>query len=565
MGSDYGFKRKGWTLSIYPFTFFLIIIWATFTGGLIWLLEYAVSRSTIDADQPWWITDLPTILLTVFAQGHGALTAMYLARLAISALQHPKTAPNSWAELFWLADRNWQGPFGLTATLLGQARLRNVSLSSTFVLFTITCFFALPTPIALSKTYQVRTVTVNARNIITTNAIVPETLTTFNHFSQRSAGAGAWGMGMPVAQVYNATTYVPVKFADDRDGVLDEVIFAGQLGDKDANMTAIRMAGDCQVIQPDSSDLPTYEEGDWFKWCQRRDPEMKSWDESELTNAWNVNLTVYWCTSNNLTDPYWTLDPELATAHALVWVNSTDTDNSQYGFIECNSTFEIGSADLRGLGGIFRSFKAHTPYNASAIATGTSFRHPMTAALSELTLLWSKSEISTERGISLLKMYGFEANFDMFKGTHWTMPSLDGFALNIWGGALHMGASVGALARRAGQRVEAVEHREHSGRQRATYWGFVTVGLLAGWAGMLAICTVRMFRPTFGSSLDSYAAARLLVDVPFLVDEHCCGELEVNGNLRAGFKRVGDVDPDGITGHIGSGGAGVLIRRREYS
>lgn len=569
MGTDYGFKRKGWTLSTYPFTLLLIIIWVTFIAGLVWLLEQAVARAPVSVDQPWWISDLPTTLLTIFAQGHGAITAMYLARLGISALQHPGTAPKSWAELFWLADRNWQGPFGLIVTFTGKARLGNTTLSSTFILFAITCLFALPTPIALSKTYQVRTVMVNGPANIETNSLVPETLTTFDQLSQRSAGAGAWGTGMPVAQIYNATTYIPVT--DNREGALDDVVFAGQLGDKDANMAAIHMKGGCKVIDVPETDLPideieTTSMGSYVRWCRERLPNAHQWDKSYLTNAWNVNLTVHWCSTHNHSDKYWTLDPDAALVNSLVWFDVTDTTTHYNGFIECNNTFELGTANLVGLSGTFTAFQASSLYNKSALDDGLAFWHPLSAALSELTLVWNSSEISGERSIAILRMYGFEQTFDADADMYnWKMPTLAGFADRLWGGALHMGAAIGALSRRSGEVVRVIEHRAVSGRTRDKYFALATVGLLAGWAGMLVLCTLRMFRPTFAPSLDSYAAARLLVDVPFLVEEHCCGELEVNGNLRAGFKRVGDAEPDGATGHIASGGVGMLVRKREYS
>lgn len=565
VGSDYHSKRKGVTLFVYPLALFVIILWVAFVSGLIWLLETSVSRAKTNFEQAWWITDLPTYLITVFAQGHIAITAMYLARLAISALQRPSTAPNSWAELFWLADRNWQGPFGLLACLIGRIRLGKVSLSTTFLLFSMTCMFAIPTPITLSKAYQIQTVSVETPTTIRTNALDLEKMTTFSLSSQRSAGAGAWGMGIPASQVYNATTYVAPT--SDREGVLNDVVFAGQLGDKDANMTAIRMTGGCKVMRPEPSTIALPNRpANWPAWCQKWDSKFHDGD-GWWSQMWNVHLGVYWCSSHNVSDLYWTPDPKAAAAHAVVWFNSTDGSTYENGFIECNSTFEIGTADLVGHNGTFRSFKALGPNSTDAMPSKAFFAHPMNAALTELTLLWNASaEISAERYISILRMYGFESSSDLLDETfQWKTPTLDEFANNIWGGVLHMGASVGALSRRANQTVRATEHRELPGRRRNERWALAAVGLLAGWAGMLLICTARMLRPTFGPSLDCYAAARLLVDVPNLVLDHGCGELAENRRLRESFKRVGDVDPDASTGHIVSGGAAILVRRREYS
>lgn len=566
---DFDFKRKGWKLSSYPLTLLFIILWAGYIGGTIWLLEQAVARAPKATTQPWWISDLPTVLLTIFAQGHGAITAMHLARLGISALQHPRTAPNSWAELFWLADRNWQGPFGLGATLFGQAKLGSTTLSTTFVLFAVTCLFALPTPIALSKTYQVRTVQVRSKGTVQTNALVPEVISTVGSSAQMSSGAGAWGTGMPVTQIYNSTTFTPA--GHPRNVTPSDIVFAGQLLDVEANMAAIHMAGGCRVFEPDANDLPidstTPGTQSFWSWCSRRMPAVQEWDDSYLSNAWNVNLTIHWCSTFDRTDNYWTLNSTAANVSALVWIDMTDSITESSGFIQCDTKFEIGTAALAGSNdSTFSSFDSTPLYNATMIQSGMPFIHPLSAALEELTLQWNKSEISIERGITVLTMYGFTPSWDPYsRQISYKMPSLDTIANELWGGAMHMGAAIGALSRRGGQVVPVIEHSAMSGRVRDKYFALATVALLGGWAGMLLLCTFRMFRATFAPSLDSYTAARLLVDVPFLVDEHCCGELELNGNLRAGFKRVGDGEPGAPTGHIASGGAGMLVRNREYS
>lgn len=84
------------------------------------------------------------------------------------------------------------------------------------------------------------------------------------------------------------------------------------------------------------------------------------------------------------------------------------------------------------------------------------------------------------------------------------------------------------------------------------------------WATLLAICTGRMFRPTFAPSITSYAVGRLLAVAPSFVVDHGCGELEQNKTLFTRFDRVGDVQADQPFGQIASGGEKSLIAGRAY-
>jgi hypothetical protein len=126
-----------------------------------------------------------------------------------------------------------------------------------------------------------------------------------------------------------------------------------------------------------------------------------------------------------------------------------------------------------------------------------------------------------------------------------------------------MSAAVGLLGSEM-QLITVTTQEQAQGRTRNDGFAAGGAALLLCWLALLLFLTVRMFRPSFGSSLDSYAAARLLVDLPFLVDGHCCGELAENPNLRAGFLRVGDYQPGDDVGHVTSGGVGMLDARRRY-
>jgi hypothetical protein len=161
-------------------------------------------------------------------------------------------------------------------------------------------------------------------------------------------------------------------------------------------------------------------------------------------------------------------------------------------------------------------------------------------------------------------MLGYSPQFNNTAGeTKYVQPNIQDIAKSLWRGTTHMAAAVNLLGSTT-QKITVVHVVTRSGRIRNETWAYVLAGLLFGWLSMLSYCTVRMFRRTFGSALDSYTAARLLTDLPFLVDGHCAGELVDNPSLRAMFETVGDSSPENDVGHVTSGGAGVLEYTRSY-
>ncbi|KAJ7073985.1 hypothetical protein C8F01DRAFT_5895 [Mycena amicta] len=144
----------------YPASLLLVIIWTAFVGALLWLLESAVAHGPERIVQPWYYSTLPNLLLTVFAQGHAGISAMHLARVSVSALHSPRTSPNTWAEVFWISDHAWQGPWGMFTTLVSASQL-GVGVSLHFVICAVTCLIALGTPVILSRAYPIQSITVN--------------------------------------------------------------------------------------------------------------------------------------------------------------------------------------------------------------------------------------------------------------------------------------------------------------------------------------------------------------------------------------------------------------------
>jgi hypothetical protein len=114
---------------------------------------------------------------------------------------------------------------------------------------------------------------------------------------------------------------------------------------------------------------------------------------------------------------------------------------------------------------------------------------------------------------------------------------------------MHMSAAIGVLGSQPGN-ILSTYTVFHQGRQRQPVFVVIAGVLLSGW--------------TFGDSLDSYTAARLLVDKPSLVEGYSCGSLVANPNLGKQFSCVGDLNPDGDVGHVGPGGPGQLKKDRNY-
>jgi hypothetical protein len=81
----------GFPLAWYSLPLYAVVIWTCIVGGTIVLLEasarYTPDPQPIKGEGVWYFGWLPNVLLVLFAQGHGAVTAAYLGRLAISALQ----------------------------------------------------------------------------------------------------------------------------------------------------------------------------------------------------------------------------------------------------------------------------------------------------------------------------------------------------------------------------------------------------------------------------------------------------------------------------------------------
>lgn len=554
--NEYSRSTSAWGLRLgyFPFSIIILAVWTVVVALVLILLERSASVASTAVDQPWYYQILPGLLLTLFAQAHGPVTAMHLARLAISGLQFSGTAPNTWIELFWLADRSWQGPVGILSTLLAMMRLRTRA-SLTFFLFATISMVALATPIILSRAYPIKTIDVQQHRNFTPNALTVDRLAGVDAYAQMAAGSGGWATGLSAESMFNSSVFTPPSA--NGTAALD-LFFSGDVEGLDVELPGIRLQGGCQAV---SSDAAT--DDAFAARCTEAYPDHAFLPHSILASS-SLSLNASYCTDGGWQAFVGGNDTMSSNISALVrFKNTNDTgmligDSLVEGIIRCEAKVSTGRASLVGSSLSFTNFKETLLYNSSAAQAGEPPLQPLFAALYDLI-----PSSDFEESSSAITILGYtEKNRN--GGLLYVQPSLDQLADAMWRGAAHMTAALTLLSRASDTTYPAVSHTPVSGRTRDRVFVQIVVILLGVWALGLIFVTARMFRTTFGDSLNSYAAARLLVDQPELVRGYCCGVPAANPLLLQSFERVGDSEMSGAVGHIASGGGAPLAKDRRY-
>ncbi|KAF7325400.1 hypothetical protein MVEN_02629400 [Mycena venus] len=307
-------------IGYYPASLCVLVVWIVFVILLLWLLESAVRHGPQSLSQPWAYTTLPGLLITVFAQGHGAITAMHLSRVSVSALHSARTSPSTWAEVFWISDRAWQGPVGMLSTFLAASRLR-VRTSTHFILCAVTCLTALVTPIILSRAYPIRTITVDEDTTITPFALSTERMGALDAYGEIATGSGAWTTALSVSETYNSSVYLPPG-ASRNDDPLD-FFFGGNVQGKTARLPGLRLSGHAGD-QGQSYTQPSLEEMATGFW------RGVSYNVAGLGLLSRANDTSYAAVQSGQTAVYVRQRDFAASAYALlaVWLLPTRGDHS---------------------------------------------------------------------------------------------------------------------------------------------------------------------------------------------------------------------------------------------
>ncbi|EIN08189.1 hypothetical protein PUNSTDRAFT_143852 [Punctularia strigosozonata HHB-11173 SS5] len=481
---------------------------------------------------------------------------MHLARLGVSALQSRRLAPRTWLELFWLADGNYQGPAGLSSVIVGMWTAKSF-VSSTFVIFSLTCLTALVTPIVLTRAYPVSTVDVQQHVTVIPNAMAPSRLEAIDAYAQLAIGSGAWTSGMTVDGIYNTSVFTPAGVNRDGSSTIEDFFFAGDVSGADVILPGIRVQGSCNKVDEDP-----FSAGDTVTpnlVCQAGFP---GWNASlsddwglgkfRVTPAGGVNVSAVYC-MNTTWGSSWTDTPDSTGITGYIWF---DVSNGTFldvpdsvettGLVTCHTMVSTGNALLNGRQGTYESFNETMLYNASQAQSGEPLLQPLYAAIWNL----QNTADTDEAQAAVLAMLDYVADYDGSGSVTYTQPSVTGLAAQMWKGATHMAAAVSLAARRTDQVFPGLQYDTVSGRIRNDMLAAVSFALLGLWALLLLYCTVRMFRPTFGDSLASYVPARLALDRPELVGAERSGQLADNGLLRKKFGYVDKTSAQVVPPHV---------------
>ncbi|KAJ7355947.1 hypothetical protein DFH08DRAFT_773261 [Mycena albidolilacea] len=526
-------------IGYYPASLCVLFVWLVFVVLLLWLLESAVKHGPESLSQPWAYTTLPSLLITVFAQGHAAVTAMHLSRVSVSALHSVRTSPSTWAEVFWISDRAWQGPVGILSTFFAASRLR-VRTSAHFVLCAVTCLTALVTPIILSRAYPIRTITVNEDTMIAPLALSVTRMGAVDAYAEIGTGTGSWTTALSVADTYNSSVYLPPG-ASRNDDPLD-FFFAGNVQGTTTRIPGLRLSGQCAPVQTTVSGL-----SDFPAYCTAQIPDVNTRYLSGTVTITppSTNLTLITC-CNATWNAVFSANGTTATNFGYIYVQSTNASavsttvpgSSVSGVIRCDTRFSTGNATLSGATGTYSNFTEVALYQSTQ--GGEPLLDPLYALFYYLgygssTNLFTNDDSSKAAVVRALGYTGISLDGST---PSYTQPSLDEIATGFWRGVSYNVAGLGLLSRSNDTLYPAVQSGQTSVYVREKRFAIAAYVLLATWLLLLLFITGRSFRPTFGGSFDSYITAKLVMDKPGLVD-HSRGDLASNENLRAPFFRIG--------------------------
>jgi hypothetical protein len=526
-------------LGYYPTSLIILVVWLVFIILLLWLLQSAVAHGPRSLSPPWAYTTLPSLLITVFAQGHGAITAMHLARVSVSALHSPRTSPNTWAEVFWISDRAWQGPVGILSTFLAASRLR-VRTSTHFILCAVTCLTALVTPIVLSRAYPIRSITVDENTTITPAALSVVQMAAIDAYAEMGTGVGAWSTALSVADVYNSSLYLTPGASRDVDPT--DFFFAGNVEGKTATLPGLRLSGQCVPIDStvtSFADFPSY--------CNTQIPNVPFITQLVNFSPVSVNFSMKACANSSWQSLFDDTNPSRSTNVAYIFITSNNDTGvgdetggvSVSGMVRCDSQISTGTAKLTG-NGTYSLFSERTLYEPTQ--GGEPLLDPLFALFSYFD---AHSGPSNEFNLNnddtfrapLVRALGFIGVGTNGSQTY-AQPSMEEMATGLWRGVSYIVAGIGLLARSNDTTYSAVQSGLAAVHVRESHFAAAAYVLLAVWLLLVVLITARSFRPTFGGSFDSYITAKLVLDKPGMVHD-ASGELADNSKLREPFGRVG--------------------------
>jgi len=240
-------------LELHALSTVCITLWMFVVGGTVALLERAVSVSHQRTVVPWYLsTDgLPPLLVTLIAQAHTPITAMHLARLAVSALSRSIGRPRTWIEVFYLADRKFAGPAGLIGVVWNMIKQRFVRISLAFCAFSVVSASTFALPVMLQRAYLIKTFDIRTNEMVAFDTLSTQGLTFLDSYAQMATGGGGWATGQSAVELFSRTSYVPAGKL--RSNSSDDIFFAGDVRDRDAMLPGIRVQGRCEDMGIDAN------------------------------------------------------------------------------------------------------------------------------------------------------------------------------------------------------------------------------------------------------------------------------------------------------------------------
>ncbi|KAJ6531206.1 hypothetical protein B0H19DRAFT_966910 [Mycena capillaripes] len=466
---------------------------------------------------------------------------MHLARVSVSALHSVHTSPNTWAEVFWMSDRAWQGPAGILSTFFAATRLR-VRTSTHFLLCAATCLIALVTPIILARAYPIRTMTVNQATTITPFALSVTQMGAVDAYAEMGTGGGSWTTALSIADIYNSSVYLPPGVSRANDPL--DFFFGGDVEGKAARLPGLRLSGNCAPIDSIISGF-----ADFAAYCNKQIPNLPFVSGVTTLIPTAGNFTMISC-CNSTFQSIFTTNPSSNTNVGYIYIQSNNHTALAPGFqgidvsglIRCDTQTSTGNATLSGADGTFSNFTAETLYIPTQ--GGEALLDPLYALfyyLDTSSNLFSTSHpltLAVTRALGFVGLSPVDPVTGELGAETFSQPSLAEMATGFWRGVSYTVAGIGLLSRANDTSYPAVESGQTAVYVRERSFAVAAYALLAIWLLLLVAVTARSFRPTIGGSFDSYTTAKLIMKKPGLV-EASSGDLAANENLREPFGRIG--------------------------
>ncbi|KAI0346399.1 hypothetical protein BDW22DRAFT_1352456 [Trametopsis cervina] len=516
--------------SFHIFSTALFIVWTVLIGVELFLLEKSVALAPTVVHLPWRYSNsgLPSVLNTVFTQGHAHVTAMHLSRLYMSGLQSHYGSPLTWIEMFWIAKQNWSGPIGIVNTALSMIGLR-IRVSFTFIFFSLISLVALFTPVFLNQAYPIDTLDVSVPRPFNSSTLSLHKILGIDAYAQMGAGRGTWATNQSVTSIFNATTFTSIHEPRNQSS---SNFFAGDARGMDVfGLPGILIQGGCEPVanQPNLSDYSVFSE-----YCHQN---LDFSFSTEYTGGIktlapeSINLNVSYCINAEFDSRALP-----STRSAFLWFDDHTgmVTEAVKGLIVCNASTSIGTASVFGRNLTYSRFQQDdTLYDTANAQGGEPLQDPLFAALYALLIDAGGSDTEDAQ---LFTSLGYAEVTDASHAAEYVPPSLDGLADAMWRGATHMALAMSLLSQDSGALYSAIEHVPVSGRTRNKFWFLVAISLLGAWVVSLGIITLLMLRRTaYGDSFDSYVASRLVANRPDLIEGDASGGLNENKRLLEKF------------------------------